>query len=311
MNLIRAVESSSIDELERLIPRRFQETEREFRLRIMNLLVPGMEKDFALYLEEDEELKIWYLARHDFLVTRLFAVTERCFLKENVDIFIEFLLTYTYDFLINVFRKTVNKNQPFISDFTFALSRAIYRFNRKFYIEFEDLYYDLNDYIWSPMSSGVIYESVLNNDFDTLDNITNINSDFYKALYIAKASIQAGNNKVFIDYINKLMSRGRDKYDVYHSIILGIGSGDTAVLVQTIKAISEQSGLLLGMILEFIINDFQFGKNSQSADRRNIYDAFVIAGLPAVEIVNIVESFPEPRPSEYIKWKDTFFRADV
>lgn len=75
MELLRVVESYPIEQLEKLVPLLEGESERELRLRVMNLIVPWTRGDFSkYYLQSNEELNKLLSENKNKFITRLTAI---------------------------------------------------------------------------------------------------------------------------------------------------------------------------------------------------------------------------------------------
>lgn len=324
MELIRKTESSSIEELERLILRNPEESEREFRLRVMNLLVPWSRGDFSkYYLQSDGEISdISYIFK-SLGATRLMVVIYQFAVDTNQDFMVEFLATYDKNYLLAILEKVSDDHSLFLENFIFSLSRAIYRLDRIFYKRFESYFQGRQaDNIVNEILSGVCYEAVLldaispdiarvgvNVPSDATETFDDINQDQgYRFMdVVAQASYEAKTTKYVFRLIDQVVSQylveqGRKTSTAYLEAIKN--SSDIQSTSQVIKAISQYSTWPLVDILNLVLS-------SNVVNIPHIYGAFYFAGLSIDEIKNTVDSSGKPMTLIYAQWKNSLNMADV
>lgn len=308
MDTLRIIDVIPERDLDRISPKKDGESTEHQRLRILHSVVPWTKGNFSLYylLSDDELLN--KLRGFDLIpITRLICIV---YLSDDLSMLVDLLITYGKEYLINLLWSIYKIPNWQYQLFTRLCARALYRIDKRFYLEFDELR-ERGEFIWFDIVKGVVYECVLKDDMETFMDINDDEASIYIINPVLEASVKTNSTKYIIEIIDYVAINetldNEDMIDAYYQIMSYANEGSLQYLAQVIIAILEHSGWSLEEFLHEILTDTQH----EVKDQKNIYSAFYILGLPFSKIVDIVESFPANLSETYTNWKENFLSGDV
>lgn len=290
----------------KILPALPNESELEYKLRVMNISVPWTNyRTFRkFYLDQRDPFQ-------GLIIPRLMKPILKFMVQEDS---VKFLLTYGKQYVLEFYNSFVENFSKSIfgrgewrvlyKKYIPLLARALYRYDRNFYqtLNVPDIH---REYV----IDGILIECVYADDEETFDIVMDKKYPIRHLNSIANASERTKNTKFvrkIIQYIyDEEIASGKSIQEISRVTLISLLRGRFQILSFALNSISEISGIQLK---DLFVDLFEFISKNEILTGYEIVNgsqAFYFAGLNMSDIIQVVTKIGRQNKKHFQRWLKT------